>query len=194
MNEPQSRSPETPADARGLSPVIQARPIWHWVLLTLCSFGFYLLYWNWMAWSYLRDRHGARVMPLVRAAVDVLLLPVFVFPLYRDLIAAARARGYPEAPPAPLLAVAHVGFWAMGAQSVLLSLLRPFLQVLPLLPVFEAANFLWRSEWPHAPERRGFSTGELLLVGFGAFMWANVVYTVVFHPEAVREIEAMLGR
>lgn len=186
--------PTTPGvrDARGLSPVIRPRPLWHWVVLTVTTFGLYQVYWHWLAWSYLRDRHGLRVLPLVRAVVDGLVFPVFTYSLFRHLFAAARERGYPEAPPALPLALAYIGLPLLAARSLVLSFVR-VLQVLPMLPAFETANFLWRSEWPNAPERRDFSVAESLAIGFGLFIWANVLATVIFFPETIQQFDKLLA-
>lgn len=189
MTETDPTSPGV-ADARGLSPVIRPRPLWHWVVLAVSTFGLYLLYWYWMVWSYLRDRHGARVLPLVRSVVDVFVAPVFSYSLFRHLFDAARARGYPEAPPAGPLAGAMFGLWIASGISLRFGWLR-MLQVLALLPAFETANFLFRTEWPNAPERRDFSVAELLVIGLGMAMWANLVFTLIYHPEAFQQVEEM---
>lgn len=175
-------SPIAGTDARRPAFFVQPRPIWHYVVLTLGTFGVYLIFWFWRVWRYFRVVRDRPVMPLPRALFNIL----FIYSLLRHLRDEARLHGYPESPPAGPLAVLYVVLSFCG----LLPPPAAFAQTLnlfPLLPAFEMANFVWRAAWPGIPEKRGFSLPEALVLGFGFSMWAYLIYLGIFHPEMLTQ-------
>lgn len=166
------------AQVRSPAYFTQARPIWHHVVLTVGTFGIYLYVWVYKVWRYFLVVEGRPVIPVLRA----LFRELFVYALFRDLTRAARRHGYPETPPAVALSAV---FWALLLCSLLPvpAAFLQFLIVIPLLPAFEMANFIWRKEWPDLPERTGFSIPEALVLALGAFMWTQLLYLAFVHPE-----------
>lgn len=183
------QTPTAGTDARRPAFFVQPRPIWHYVVLTLGTFGLYLIFWFYRVWRYFRVVQGRSVIPILRALFD----PIFIYPLLRTLTEEARKRGYPESPPAGPLAVVYVALSFCRALPVPAGFAQ-FLLFIPLLPAFEMANYIWRKEWPGIPERRGFSLLESMVLGLGAFIWVRVIYLAVFHPEMLTMQPALVPR
>lgn len=179
----QTQTPGT--DARRPAFFVQPRPIWHHVVLTLATLGLYLIFWFYRVWTYFRVVRGISVIPLLRAVFHIF----FIYPLLRNLRDEARRRGYPESPPAGPLSVLFVALSFCGVLPPPAMFVQ-MLNVVALLPAFEMANYIWRKEWPGIPERRGFSLGETFLLGLGAFMWANLLYAAIFHPQLLSDAAA----
>lgn len=165
-------------DARSPAFFVQPRPIWHHVVLTVGTFGLYLYLWMYRVWRYFRVVEGRSVIPVLRS----LFRELFIYALFRDLTRAAQRHGYPEAPPAGPLAIMYWALLLCGLLPLPAAFVQ-FLIVIPLLPAFEMANFIWRKEWPGMPERRGFSVLEAVVLGVGAFIWTQMIYLAIVHPE-----------
>jgi hypothetical protein len=165
LSEPEAEH-ATAAEAQ--KPVVlppPVRPIWQHVMLATFTLGLYQIYWFYITWRYLKNVHGVRATPVLRAVLG----HIFAYSLFRHLFALARERGYPESPPAGPLAVAYVVLLLLGRLPGPASL-GALSNVLALLPAFEAANFIWSHDAPEVPPRTGFTLPETMAMSFGAAM------------------------
>ncbi len=105
------------------------------VLLSLCSFGIYELYWAYKNWMRIRDRTGEKMLPFWRA----FFAPLWGFALFRDIREMAVAAGVPVGWSAGLLATLYLALnaaWKLPDPWGRIS----FGTVLPMLPVQLAAQ------------------------------------------------------
>lgn len=107
------------------------------ILLSLCTFGLYQLYWCQQNWQRLKDASGERLSPMWRAS----LAPLWGFSLFERIHAQGLARGVDVRWSATLLAACYLTF------SILQQLPDTFqwmslAALLPMLPVQQTTQLI----------------------------------------------------
>ncbi|HEY9733782.1 MAG TPA: hypothetical protein V6C89_17850 [Drouetiella sp.] len=46
-----------------------------WILMNITTFNLYGFFWHWKNWSYLKNKRGAKVLPIARAFFNILFIP-----------------------------------------------------------------------------------------------------------------------
>jgi hypothetical protein len=64
------------------------------ILLCLCSFGLYLLYWLYNKWSFFRDKEDSTIKPALRTVFNIF----FIFNLLARINKLATSEGIPSIP------------------------------------------------------------------------------------------------
>lgn len=174
-------------DTSGSAPAAP-RPPYHAVgltkfaVLSLASFGFYLLYWFYQQWQHERARTGENLSPLPRAIFSV----VFAYSLF------TRVRDYAEfARVAPLrgaeiLALVYLALnllWRLPEPYYLLGLIAP---IVPL-PAQAAINRINRAVAPDADPNRRYSAWNGALIMVGALAYTFLIVGLAMEPTVTTE-------
>lgn len=107
------------------------------IVLWICSFGLYELYWQFCHWLYIRDYEKSRISPGARAVFGF----IFLYPLLRRIRRSVDSRGSRGTFHPGLLFMGWFIFTLAGVLPRPLFLLA-FASVLFLLPAQKAANAL----------------------------------------------------
>jgi hypothetical protein len=137
------------------------------VLMSVCTFGIYELYWFYRNWALIKARTGQDLMPFWRA----FFAPIWAYSCFKHIATEAVEKQTPAPPPPGLLALAYFilqALWRLPDAYWLIS----FLSFVPLLFANIAALEVNHKVAPHTPENSSFSGwnwaaligGSLLLV------------------------------
>ena len=129
------------------------------VVMSLCSFGIYELYWFYKNWELIMERTGQNIFPLVRAIFPIF----FCHSLFESVKESAFALQIPSEIRPRALSIAWVlltfGFWSLPNPFWLVGLLT----FLPMLPVQKVINNINRKIAPSAEVNDRF-TGKNIAV------------------------------
>ena len=134
------------------------------ILLSVCTCGFYELYWFYNQWKGERTRGGQPLSPFWRTV----FAPIFAYSLFRRIKEFGQSSAVPvRYSPAALACT----FWALSLSS---SLPDPvwmisFLSFLPLLPVCATVAAINRKYAPDSDTNASFSGANLAVAICGAF-------------------------
>lgn len=135
------------------------------IVLSLCSFGMYELYWFYKNWKLEMARTGEKLSPFWRT----FFAPLFAYSLFKRI----KEFGDGSSPPVEyspgLLAVAFVALnvsWRLPAPFWLVATLA----FLPLLPVRAAVAAINLQHAPQSDTNGEFSGGNILLVVVGGLL------------------------
>jgi len=74
------------------------------IVLALCTFGLYGLYWHYRNWKEIEDKGGESIFPLLRGLLSVL----FCYGLFSRILSSARLHGFKPRHSAGILATAYI--------------------------------------------------------------------------------------
>lgn len=144
------------------------------VLMSVCTFGFYELYWFYKNWVLIKQRTGRNIMPVWRS----IFAPLWGFSLFGEVKSASVEHGVPSSLSAGMLGLLYllIGFVSYAPDPFWLVALFSFVPLLPvnalaidvnqkLDPKFQSNEFF--SPWNWAAIVIG--GGLLLLTILGTF-------------------------
>ncbi|MGE5650348.1 MAG: hypothetical protein ACM34A_09130 [Bacillota bacterium] len=152
----------THAAARNDEPPFFAVSLFKLALMSVCTAGFYELYWYYRNWQRIKQREGSRIMPFWRAFFSFFFCYQCIARI-RDL---GNARGMPMRAPAGLLAAGWI------VTTMLWKLPDPYwwassLAVIFLLPAQAHANRLNAAACPGHERNARLSAWNWLVVALG---------------------------
>jgi hypothetical protein len=139
-------------------------------VMSLCTLGFYQLYWSYKQWDAIRRRDKQAISPGWRA----FFAPLWAFSLFPKIHELATKHGLPAAWSATGLAL---GFFVLGATWRLpapYSLIALF-AFLPLLVVQRAVNELNAIAAPEADRNDKYTGKNLVVIVLGALLLVLVI-------------------
>lgn len=178
-SRPPDRDPHAPAAGRPAFFPVSATKL---AVMSICTFGWYQVYWFYENWHLVKRRERSRISPPWRSVLGLF----FCYPMFRRIGTAARELALPG-PPALALFLAWLLVSVLGygpARYAALSLGS----VLCLLPVQRAANRINARVAPAHDRNHRFSGwniaavvigGVLVLLVVGAVLIALVTGTVI---------------
>jgi hypothetical protein len=148
-----------------------AQPVWHFVLLTIVTFGIYEIYWFYRNWKHLKFHKDLDISPGWRT------VGLFV-PIYGIVLAYRQLRDIRDFSKEAGVDKTYSPGWILFGWLILSALcklpepfwLLSFLSVWPLAVVQEVLNSYWEKEQPELPIRIKFSDGEIALLVIGAII------------------------
>lgn len=173
-----SELPGPSSHGDGVQPVFFVVSVRKLVVLSVCTFGFYQMYWMYRHWKLVRDQRGESLSPALRTVMAVF----FCYPLFRRILR------HPSAPDATRRAAGPIAigwivlcllWWLPVPYGLLTNLAAMFIVV----PVQNAANAVNRAVAPaHPPNARIAGLDWLVVVPGGLLLALGVVGS--FLPQA----------
>ena len=160
--------PSSPTAAFPLFPVATRK----FIILSVCSFGIYELYWCYQNWKRIKNSSGESFSPFWRAV----FAPFWVFSLFRRIRGIADSQGMPIDWSAEFLAAFYVALsfmWRLPDPWGWIS----FASFVPLIPVQQAAQRLNERHAGSTTETRnnGYSAANVALIVIGGLFLVLVV-------------------
>ena len=163
-----------------------AQPVWHFVLLSIVTFGVYEIYWFYRNWKYLKIHKNLDISPGWRTAG-------FFVPIYGIVLAYRQLRDIRDFSKEAGIVKTYSPGWILFEWLIFSALWKspyPFfffslLSVWPLAIVQGVLNFYWRKQQPQLMERTKFSGGQITLLVIGGIYWVLVLIVLIgtFIPE-----------
>ena len=148
------------------------------VVLSICTLGFYQMYWMYRHWKLVRDQGGEALSPALRTVMAVF----FCYPLFRRILrhqSAPDASRWAAGPIAIGWVVLCLLWWLPVPYGLITNLAAMFIVV----PVQNAANAVNRAVAPdHAPNARIAVLDWLVVVPGGLLLALGLVGS--FLPQA----------
>lgn len=139
-------------------------------VMSVCTLGFYELYWFYKNWQLIKLRERTNIMPFWRAFFAIF----FCYQCFSRIVNSARDAGVKTAVSAGAAAVAWIvvtlawrlpdPYWLMSAFAFV-----------PILYVQSVANELNESAAPHADRNSSYSVWNIVGIIFGGLMLVLVV-------------------
>lgn len=148
-----------------------AQPVWHFVLLSIVTFGIYEIYWFYRNWKYLKIHKSLDISPGWRTA------GLFV-PIYGIVLAYRQLRDIRDFSKEAGIVKTYSPGWILFSWLILTALWRlpdpfwflSFLSVWLLAVVQGVLNSYWEKEQPELPIRTKFSGGQIALLVIGGII------------------------
>jgi len=154
-----------------------AQPVWHFVLLSIFTFGIYEIYCFCRNWRHLKVHKSLDISPL-RRTVGLLVVPIYNIVLayrqLRDIRDFSREEGIDKTYPPGWITFSYFIFVALLFLPYPFGFLC-FLSVWPLPVVQGALNSYWQQEPAELMERKDFSGGEITLLWIGGILWILIL-------------------
>jgi predicted nucleic acid-binding Zn ribbon protein len=159
------------------------QPVWHLILLSVLSFGFYNIYWFYRNWKQLKTHKNLDLSPGWRTlGLFVPLLGLlFIYEQFQDIkkFSEKAGVGMTFSPGSMLLAYMIL--------NALRALPDPYgiaylLSFMPLVAVQGILNIYWEIEQPGLARRTFFSAREIVLLVIGGLLFILVIIGL-FIPE-----------
>jgi hypothetical protein len=144
------------------------------VVLSICSFGIYELYWFYRNWVLVKQRRHEDIRPAGRAVLAIF----FCYDLFDDVDHSARIRGVTETMRPGLLALAYIGLTISSRLPAPFWLLCIF-GFLPLLRVQKVIDEINLRVAPHAEPNDRFSRENIAVIILGSSTLAWIVGTTI---------------
>ncbi|RKP57989.1 hypothetical protein D7Z26_00280 [Cohnella endophytica] len=148
------------------------QPVWHFVFLSVLTFGLYDLYWYYRNWKYLKKYKGLNISPVWRTIG--ILVPIFglylIYSAHKDYHNLIKEEGVNRTIYPGLIVVAII------ITGLLTRLPDPywllcFLSTIPLAIVQKILNELWRKVQPGLIHRTKFRGRQIFLIVIGVIWW-----------------------
>lgn len=140
------------------------------LLLTISTFGFYLIWWLYKTWRFFIQKEGSDG----NAAIRVIFCVFFLLPLFNKVQRFAKEEGY-QGSNSPLLSFIFFLVFSLFSFTPSPLSLFSFLCYFFFLPTVKALNYaLEHSSEICSYEDEGLSTGEIVLVVIGSIIWVFV--------------------
>jgi hypothetical protein len=160
-----------------------AQPVWHFVLLSIVTFGIYEIVWFYRNWKHLKAHKNLDISPGWRT------VGLFV-PIYGLVLAYRQLRDIKSFSMASGIKKSYSPGWILFAWIFLSSLWKlpdpfwfvAFLSVWPLAVVQGVLNSYWGIEQPDLKVRTKFSGRQIALLVIGV-LWCCMVLLGMFVPE-----------
>lgn len=143
------------------------QPVWHFIILSVFSFGWYQLYWIYKNWHFIKDRLNIKISPAKRTFFSLF----FLYSLFKKIFVMAREKGYSKKYPIALFYIAAI-FLAYASFLPMPYNLLSYLDLLVYIPFVKMLNYIYKQEEPDAKVRTFLSRGQkiFLLVSFLIFI------------------------
>jgi hypothetical protein len=137
------------------------------ILMSICTFGLYEIYWYYKQWCYVQEHQKSDLMPLTRA----IFAPLFCFLLFQEVQGSAKTHGASSSIWPNVIAAG----WFVSS-TMLYRLPNPYwlvsyLAVLFLVPVQIAANNIDRITTPDHVLSKTFSKWDIGIVVIGGLLF-----------------------
>jgi hypothetical protein len=149
-----------------------AQPVWHFVLLTIATFGIYQVYWFYRNWKHFKIHKNLNISPGWRTVglFVPILGAVLAYRQFRDIRDFAEEAGVDKT-----YSPGWIFFSWLILQCLCYLLPGPLqflylLLVWPLAVVQRVLNAYWEKEQPELPVRTDFSGGEIALLIIGGIL------------------------
>lgn len=143
------------------------------VVMSICTFGVYEIYWYYRHWGYVREREGSDISPFGRA----IFAPLFCYSLFSRIRATGRSSNISRSLDAGPLAAGWFVF-TIVARLPDPFWLATFLSVLFLVPVQMAANEINSTTSPNYDRNGKFSVWNLAGVIIGGLLFVLMLVGV----------------
>lgn len=167
-------------------PVMASLPLFpvathKFVLLSVCTFGAYVVYWCYQNWIRIKDASGADISPFWRAV----MAPVSCYWLFKEIRATAVGRGLPIGWHPAVLATLYFVMSALANLPSEWSLVS-VLSVLPLIPAHQATVRINDLDAANSSEDRNsrYSGANLAAIVVGGVILLGAVATVFLSDNA----------
>ncbi|MFC2072650.1 DUF4234 domain-containing protein [Chloroflexota bacterium] len=164
------------AASRALAKYSDAQPVWHFVLLSIFTFGLYDLYWFYRTLRQLRDQGNWDISLGWRfAGLFIPILSLFLlYDLFKNIRILADGEHCEGLFPPGLILIGWVTF------NALVSLPEPYLlltllSVWPIGVVQNTLNDYWSKKQPTLVMRTKLSVGQIVLLLLGGICWFLVL-------------------
>jgi hypothetical protein len=165
-----------------------ALPVWHFILLSIITLGFYEICWFYRNWKHLKIHKNLDISPGWRT------IGLFV-PIYGIILVYRQLRNIRDFSQGAGVDTTYSPGWIFLGWFVITGLCQlpdPFwflslLSVCPLAVVQAVLNSYWAKEQPAMPSRTGFSGGQIVLLVIGGFLFV-LALIVTFIPEQLNSI------
>jgi GNAT superfamily N-acetyltransferase len=145
------------------------------VIMSLCTFGIYPIWWIYLNWRYERDRTGDSISPFWRAC----FAPLFLHSLFHRVRRAAGQVGVPAPWSVGFLTLATIAIWVtvvlLAQPWALLSLFG----FVPSIPVQQTVNGINQRVAAGSPRNTGLTTWNVVAVVVGTLVYAVLIWGLV---------------
>ena len=135
------------------------------ILMSLCTFGLYEIYWFYKNWKLIKTRTGQNLRPFWRAFFSI----IFCYPLFKHIQDSADSQGCKSNLNPGWLLVGYIALnvtWRLPDPFFIISLLT----FLPLLPVQGVINDLNLKTAPRAEHNSRFSVTNFAVIIIGGIL------------------------
>ena len=135
------------------------------IVMSLCTYGIYEIYWFYKNWKLIKERHGRKIRPFWRAFFSVL----FCHSLFKSMRDSGETHGFGSDINPGWLAVGYLGLsvaWRLPDPFWLVSMFT----FLPLLPVQNLANNINTKIAPTANRNDRFSGKNIAVIILGGML------------------------
>src|SRR3974390_685356 len=172
-----SSAAATPTDA-GICPRFFPISLRKLVIMSICTLGFYEIYWFFCHWLYIRDYERSRLSPGWRAMFPM----IFCFPLFLRIRRAARSLGLPVSVAAGPLTIGWFAFLLTGTLPPPFLLLT-FCSLLFFFSSQRAANAVNAATDPDHDPNSTFTVLNKVVVVIGGLMFVITVIGAFLLPK-----------
>jgi hypothetical protein len=146
------------------------------VVMSVCTLGFYQIYWFYRNWQLIRIREQSRISAPWRSVFGV----IFCYPLLRRIKTSASERGLPAPPAAMAVAWIVVVFLGYLPEPYLL---LSFASVFCLIPAQRTANDINSIIAPETDRNSRFGAWNITAVVIGGLFFALALVGAFLGPE-----------
>lgn len=141
------------------------------IVLDTLFFGIYAIFWMFMNWKYLKEKHEVNCLPGVRAIFS----PIFFFALAPKMVELVTKNGG-KAPPLPVVAlpIIFAGCNFLGRFEHPICVFLSVLSVVPLVMLQKGVIEI--NGGPAAITNKKFSVINWVFVVIGGLLWALVLF------------------
>jgi hypothetical protein len=160
----------TPSTVASTGPVFFSVSVPKLLVMTICTLGFYQIYWFYRNWIYVKQRERTDISPVWRSIFKV----IFCYSFFRRVKDSATANGIAAAPPS-VITVAWIVFLLLAYLPKPYFLLT-FCAGVILLPIQNTVNSINAGIAPHCDSNSRYSAWNIaiILLGGGALLLAMV--------------------
>jgi len=171
---PERAQTRTPSPLLATDPVFFPVSTLKFALMSLATFGFYVLYWMYRNWAYLKRAQNLKIMPFWRAWFVLF----FAYSLLKRMREVLEFAGYPGSYSPGWLAAGYLIALLFNRLPAPLALLGGFAWVF-LVPVVQAVAAVNRGRVPDSCLNARFSAWNVVALVGGGALWALALVNLV---------------
>ncbi len=146
--------------------------------LCFLSLGIYVIWWQYKAWKFFKQKEKSDIMPVPRAIFGI----IFLIPLLNRIQDMANEKGYSNSYNSVLLYVGLILTNLLSRLPEPIGLISVF-AFLFLIPPFKALNFAKEhSNSFKVTQQDGFNGRQIFLIVFGLLFWGLILYGLTLDP------------
>jgi hypothetical protein len=141
------------------------QPIWHFIILSFFSLGWYQFVWTYKRWHFIKARFQLKISPAKRTFFSLF----FLYSLFKRIYIIAKENGYEKKTPISVL------FLAAIIIPFLSFLPKPYwlissLSFIPYIPIVKMLNYIYEKDQPNFVVQKKLSRGQKI------FLILSIVY------------------